>query len=96
MPGENYILKPVTLLWVPLLSSTLTTILAFAPIALLPGPAGEFVGAIAISVICSLISSYIISIILIPPIFIEINKLKLSRYSFKINLGRRFKKLKEL
>ncbi|NQY79066.1 MAG: efflux RND transporter permease subunit [Candidatus Caenarcaniphilales bacterium] len=95
-PGENYILKPMTILWVPLLSSTLTTILAFAPIALLPGPAGEFVGAIAISVICSLISSYIISIILIPPIFIEINKLKLSRYSFKINLGTRFKKLKEL
>lgn len=48
-------------LWLPLLGSTLTTILAFAPIALMPGPAGEFVGGIALSVIFSLIGSYLIS-----------------------------------
>ena len=48
-------------LWVPLLGSTLTTILAFSPIALMPGPAGEFVGGIALSVMFSLIGSYIIS-----------------------------------
>ncbi|OZS42437.1 efflux RND transporter permease subunit [Photobacterium sanguinicancri] len=48
-------------LWVPLLGSTLTTILAFAPIILMPGPAGEFVGAIAVTVSFSLIGSYIIS-----------------------------------
>ncbi|MFK7956265.1 MAG: efflux RND transporter permease subunit [Lysobacterales bacterium] len=48
-------------LWLPLLGSTLTTILAFAPIALMPGPAGEFVGGIALSVIFSLVGSYIIS-----------------------------------
>jgi len=48
-------------LWLPLLGSTLTTILAFSPIALMPGSAGEFIGGIALSVIFSLIGSYIIS-----------------------------------
>lgn len=48
-------------LWLPLLGSTLTTILAFMPIVLMPGPAGEFVGGIALSVIFSLVGSYIIS-----------------------------------
>ncbi len=48
-------------LWLPLLGSTATTILAFMPIILMPGPAGEFVGGIALSVIFSLIGSYLIS-----------------------------------
>ncbi|OLQ81150.1 acriflavin resistance protein [Photobacterium proteolyticum] len=53
--------KAVNHLWIPLLGSTLTTVLAFAPIFLMPGPAGEFVGAIAITVCFSLIGSYLIS-----------------------------------
>lgn len=48
-------------LWLPLAGSTLTTILAFLPIAIMPGPAGEFVGGIAIAVIFSLIGSYLVS-----------------------------------
>jgi len=52
-------------LWLPLLGSTLTTILAFMPIVLMPGPAGEFVGGIALSVIFSLIGSYIISHVIV-------------------------------
>lgn len=48
-------------LWMPLLGSTITTILAFMPIVLMPGPAGEFVSGIALSVIFSLIASYLIS-----------------------------------
>jgi len=48
-------------LWLPLLGSTLTTILAFMPIILMPGAAGEFVGGIALSVIFALIGSYLIS-----------------------------------
>ncbi len=47
--------------YIPLLGSTLTTILAFAPIVLMPGPSGEFVGGIALSVIFALIGSYLIS-----------------------------------
>ena len=48
-------------LWIPLAGSTMTTILAFMPIAIMPGPAGEFVGGIAISVIFALIGSYLVS-----------------------------------
>ncbi len=52
-------------LWAPLAGSTLTTILAFMPIAIMPGPAGEFVGGIAISVIFALIGSYLVSFTLV-------------------------------
>ncbi len=48
-------------LWLPLAGSTLTTILAFAPIVLMPGAAGEFVGGIAMSVMFALLGSYVIS-----------------------------------
>ncbi|WP_051202138.1 efflux RND transporter permease subunit [Ferrimonas senticii] len=48
-------------LWLPLLASTLTTVLAFAPIFLMPGPAGEFVGGIALAVSFALLASYAIS-----------------------------------
>ena len=50
----------------PLFASTLTTALAFAPIALLPGSAGEFVGMIGISVIFAVGSSFLISMTVIP------------------------------
>lgn len=53
---------------VPLLGSTITTALAFAPIALMPGPAGEFVGAIAISVIFAIFSSLFLAMTVIPAI----------------------------
>ena len=52
----------------PLLGSTLTTALAFAPIALMPGPAGEFVGAIAISVIFAIFASFGLSMTVIPTV----------------------------
>jgi multidrug efflux pump len=57
----NAAMKALNHLWVPLLGSTLTTVLAFAPIILMPGPAGEFVGAIAITVSFSLVGSYLVS-----------------------------------
>ncbi|TDT44250.1 multidrug efflux pump subunit AcrB [Halospina denitrificans] len=52
----------------PLLASTLTTILAFMPIVLMPGSAGEFVGPLAIAVILALISSYLVAMLMIPAI----------------------------
>ncbi|MBB3169195.1 efflux RND transporter permease subunit [Simiduia aestuariiviva] len=55
------VLRSVRHLWLPLLGSTLTTVLAFMPIVLMPGPAGEFVGGIALSVIFSLVGSWLIS-----------------------------------
>jgi len=50
----------------PLLASTLTTALAFAPIALLPGSTGEFIGMIAISVIFAVCGSFLIAIFIVP------------------------------
>ena len=54
---------------VPLLGSTITTALAFLPIATLPGPAGEFVGTIAVSVILAIVSSFVLSMTAIPALF---------------------------
>ncbi len=51
---------------VPLLGSTLTTVLAFLPIALAPGAVGEFTGTIGTTVILALTSSLILSLTVIP------------------------------
>jgi multidrug efflux pump subunit AcrB len=50
---------------VPLFGSTLTTALAFAPIAIMPGPAGEFVGSIAINVMLAIFTSLIFSLTIV-------------------------------
>ncbi|GGW78699.1 efflux RND transporter permease subunit [Alteromonas halophila] len=57
--------KSVSHLFVPLLSSTLTTILGFMPIFLLNGNIGDFIGPIAISVVMALIGSLFISLTII-------------------------------
>ena len=53
-------------LFVPLFASTLTTVLAFTPILLLPGNLGDFVRAIGGSVILALIASFLVSMTIIP------------------------------
>ncbi len=50
----------------PLLASTVTTVLAFTPMALLPGPAGDFVGSIAIAVIVMLSASLVLALTITP------------------------------
>ncbi len=58
---------------VPLFGSTLTTCLSFGPIALMPGSAGEFVGAMAVTVILAVASSLVLALTVIPALlgFIE-------------------------
>ena len=51
---------------VPLLSSTATTILAFMPMAILTGPAGDFLGSIAKSVVVMLASSLVLALTITP------------------------------
>ena len=63
--ASDAITKCVQQLGVPLFGSTLTTAFAFAPIALMPGPAGEFVGSIAISVIIAIFGSLLLSMTVI-------------------------------
>ncbi len=50
----------------PLLASTVTTALSFTPMILLPGPAGDFVGAIAIAVVLMLIWSLFVAVTVTP------------------------------
>ncbi|WP_008317735.1 efflux RND transporter permease subunit [Leptolyngbya sp. PCC 6406] len=52
-------------LFVPLLASTLTTVLAFVPIAFSPGSVGEFIGTIGLTVILALVSSLCLSLTVI-------------------------------
>ncbi|MEO9575036.1 MAG: efflux RND transporter permease subunit [Tateyamaria sp.] len=55
-------------LFAPLLASTVTTALSFTPLILLPGPAGDFVGSIAIAVVIMLGWSFVIAVTLTPAI----------------------------
>lgn len=50
----------------PLLASTVTTAFAFAPIALMEGPAGEFVSSIAITVMLAIFSSLLLALTIVP------------------------------
>lgn len=52
-------------LFSPLLASTLTTILGFMPIFLLPGNIGDFISSIAVSVVMALVGSLFISLTII-------------------------------
>lgn len=51
---------------IPLLASTVTTALAFMPMVLLPGPAGDFVGSIALAVIIMLAASLGLALTITP------------------------------
>ena len=52
----------------PLLASTVTTALSFVPMILLPGPAGDFVGAIAVAVVLMLGWSLVVAVTITPAI----------------------------
>lgn len=54
-----------SLLFLPLLASTLTTVLAFAPITLLPGGPGDFVGSIGVTVILAIVASFVVSLTIV-------------------------------
>ncbi len=63
---QEAIAKTFRHLFVPLLASTATTMLAFAPLALMGGGAGEFVGMMGVSVIFAVGSSFVLAFTLIP------------------------------
>ena len=52
-------------LWLPLFGSTLTTIIAFMPLVLMPGNAGDYLIGIPGAVIASLVASYVIAFTII-------------------------------
>ncbi|MEZ6138524.1 MAG: efflux RND transporter permease subunit [Pirellulaceae bacterium] len=60
------ILESCRFLAAPLIGSTLTTVFSFAPIALMPGATGEFVGTIAVSTILAVVISIGFSLTVVP------------------------------
>ncbi|MAT15243.1 MAG: acriflavine resistance protein B [Planctomyces sp.] len=66
MKPNQAVVDGIRHLGMPLFVSTLTTTLAFMPIAMLPGPSGEFVRTIAISVIIAINASFLLAITVIP------------------------------
>ncbi len=73
---QQAISRGVSQLAIPLLASTLTTVLAFMPIALMPGPVGEFVSSIGISVILALLSSLFLTLTVIPALTGRMHQIK--------------------
>ena len=51
---------------VPLLASTVTTALAFAPMLLMPGPPGDFLASIAMAVVLMLTASFVLALTVTP------------------------------
>jgi len=74
-------------LFVPLLASTLTTILGFMPIFLLPGNIGDFIGSIAISVVMALVGSLFISFTIIAALAARFLPRKLEALSAWYSIG---------
>lgn len=89
--GEDAIRSVLHRLTVPLASSTATTVLAFLPIALLPGGVGEFVGSIAKAVILALLASLALSLTVLPALMLWLYRGKtLTKTEFAgVNLYRR-------
>jgi multidrug efflux pump subunit AcrB len=58
--------ESVARLRVPLIASALTTVLAFTPMAIAPGPAGDFIGSIALAVIIMLGVSTLLALVMTP------------------------------
>ena len=71
---KKAIAKSLNYLAVPLLASTLTTVLTFLPIVLLPGDSGEFVRGIGASVITALLSSLVVSLTIVPALAGRFNR----------------------
>lgn len=60
------IAQSVNRLRVPLIASAVTTILAFMPMAIMPGPGGDYVGALATAVLIMLTGSTLLALTITP------------------------------
>ena len=66
MARVDAVAQAVRRLSAPLFASTVTTALSFTPMILLPGPAGDFVGSIAIAVVLMLFWSLFLAVTVTP------------------------------
>ncbi len=67
-PRSLAVARAVRRLTMPLFASTATTALSFLPMILLPGPAGDFVGSIALAVVIMLGWSFVVAVTITPAI----------------------------
>ncbi|MGB1027062.1 MAG: efflux RND transporter permease subunit, partial [Rhodospirillaceae bacterium] len=67
--------RTVNHLAIPLLASTTTTVLAFLPIVLMPGAAGEFVGTMGLAVILCVVISLSLAVTVIPAVASIVDRL---------------------
>ncbi|WP_308918065.1 efflux RND transporter permease subunit [Jannaschia sp. LMIT008] len=67
-PRERAVAGAVRRLAMPLFASTATTALSFVPMILLPGPAGDFVGSIALAVVVMLGWSFVVAVAITPAV----------------------------
>ncbi|MFK8112093.1 MAG: efflux RND transporter permease subunit [Rubripirellula sp.] len=65
MSVSDAVRQSTSFLRLPLAGSTVTTVLSFSPIILMDGPAGEFVGSIAVVAVIAIISSYVVALTII-------------------------------
>lgn len=77
----------------PLFASTLTTALTFAPIMLMPGGAGDFVGTMGLTVILAIFSSLFLSLTVIPALAALVDKRQASKEAVLKNTGLHLPKL---
>ena len=68
LPRLEAVRGAVGRLTMPLFASTATTALSFTPMILLPGPAGDFVGSIAMAVVIMLVWSFVVAVTITPAI----------------------------
>src|SRR6056297_1740563 len=80
----------------PILASTLTTIAAFFPLAILPGILGAFVETIPRTIIIAIAASLTISIAITPALYVKIIKDKDTNLSKKLKQGKFNKIIKVL
>ena len=72
LPLQKAVTASVRYLTAPLIAGTLTTVLAFLPIVLLPGGTGEFVGTIGLSVILAVSASLLIGLTITPVLAVKL------------------------
>ncbi len=66
LPPATAVAESVRYLTAPLIAATLTTVISFLPIPLLPGSVGEFVGTIGLNVILAVSASLFVALTITP------------------------------
>ena len=88
-PPHQAVSKTVSHIGVPLLASTLTSVLTFLPIVLASGGSGEFLGDLGKTVILALFSSLILSLTVIPALVGRMHPLQKSSVRTSRKAGER-------